>query len=80
MTEVASSSVSSFACSGDDEEAGASDTEVLVDDGDPGTADVSGAVEQTGIVVIISVAVVKNRLSIKRYLLVRNRDLVQRGR
>ena len=80
VTEVASSSVSSFAHSGDDEEAGASDTEVLVDDGDPGTAGVSGAVEQTGIVVIISVAVVKNRLSIKRYLLVRNRDLGQRGR
>ena len=43
VTEVASSSVSSFARSGDDEEAGASDTEVLVDDGDPGTAGVSSS-------------------------------------
>ena len=59
VTEVASSSVSSFARSGDDEEAGASDTEVLVDDGDPGIAGVSGAIEQTGIVIIISVAVIE---------------------
>ena len=57
VTEVASSSVSSFARSGDDEEAGASDTEVLVDDGDLGTAGVSGAVEQAGVVVVVSVAV-----------------------
>ena len=59
MTEVASSSVSSFACLGDDEEAGASNTEVLVDDGDPGTAGVSGAVEQTGVIIVVPVAVVK---------------------
>ena len=57
VTEVASSSVSSFARSGDDGEAGASDTEVLVDDGDLGTAGVSGAVEQAGVVVVVSVAV-----------------------
>ena len=51
-TEVAASSVSSFAPSGD-EEAGASDTEVLDDDGDPGTTGVSGAVEQAVVVVVV---------------------------
>lgn len=47
----AAGSVSGFARSGDEEEAGASETEVFVDNGDPGTTGVSGAVEQAGVVV-----------------------------
>lgn len=49
-------SPSDFLRSGDVEEAGASETEVLVDNGDPGTTGVSGAVEHAG-VVVVSVAV-----------------------
>lgn len=49
-------SVSGLARSGDEDEAGASETEVFVDNGDPGTTGVSGAVEQAG-VVVVSVAV-----------------------
>jgi len=46
VTEVAWSSVSSFACLGDDKDAKGSNTEVLVDDGNPGTA---GVWEQTSL-------------------------------